>query len=67
MEVREGETLLTEGDGMLVEETGPVDYCQDEGEGVDDSDLEQLTYEGDPLLLQSDYEDEEGKLFDTIS
>ena len=47
--------------GEIVEESGPVDYCHD-GEGaLEDNDLEQLAYEGDPLLL-SDYEDEEGKL-----
>ena len=52
------------GDGELVEESGPVDYCEDEGEGtLDDSDLEQLTYDDDPLLLLSDYEEEgEAKL-----
>jgi hypothetical protein len=48
----------------IVEESGPVDYCHDEGEAtLEDNDLEQLAYEGDPLLLLSDYEEEEeGKL-----
>lgn len=47
-------------DGEIVEESGPVDYCGDEGEGtLEDNDLEQLAYEGDPLLLLSDYEEEE--------
>lgn len=45
--------------GQIVEESGPVDYCQDEGEGMNDAELEQLAYDGDPLLLLSDYEEEE--------
>ena len=50
---------IGEAEGVVVEESGPVDYCQDEGEGVNDTDLEQLAYDGDPLLLLSDYEEEE--------
>lgn len=59
-----GEALATGRDGQIVEESGPVDYCQDEGEAaMEDADLEQLAYDGDPLLLLSDFEEEEeGKL-----
>ena len=47
-----------EGDEVVVEESGPVEYCEDElEEGVDDQELEQLAYKDDPLL-HSDYEDE---------
>lgn len=42
---------------MIVEESGPVEYCEELEEGIGDHELEQLAYEGDPLL-QSDYEDE---------
>ena len=39
----------------VVEENGPVDYCLEDG--LDDRELEQLAYEGDPLL-QTEYDDE---------
>lgn len=45
-----------EADSGVVEESGPVEYVDDD-EGMDDHELEQLAYEGDPLL-HSDYEDE---------
>ena len=55
-----GEALGTKGDGEIVEESGPVDYCQDERDGtLEDTDLEQLAYDGDPLLVASDFEEEE--------
>ena len=44
---------------MVIEESGPVIYAEEddeEGEGVGDDDIEDLVYEGDPLL-NSDYED----------
>ena len=43
----------------MVEESGPVVYCdsEEEEEGLGDADIEELAYEGDPLLY-SDYEDE---------
>lgn len=44
----------------VVEETGPVEYVEEDEEGIGDDDMENLAYEGDPLL-NSDYED--GKLF----
>lgn len=44
----------------VVEETGPVEYVEEDEEGIGDDDMENLVYEGDPLL-NSDYED--GKLF----
>ncbi len=44
----------------VVEESGPVAYSEDEGEGeeggLDDEEMDGLAYEGDPLLI-SDYED----------
>ena len=58
-----GEALATECDGQIVEESGPVDYCQDEEEGaMEDAHLEQLAYDGDPLLLSDFEEEEEGRL-----
>ena len=39
----------------VIEENGPVEYLDDEG--VNDNELEQLAYEGDPLLHSED-EDE---------
>ena len=48
------------GMDVVVEESGPVKYCGDddlEELGMDDREMEQLAYEGDPLL-NSDYEDE---------
>lgn len=44
----------------VVEETGPVEYFEEDEEGIEDDDMENLAYEGDPLL-NSDYED--GKFF----
>ncbi len=41
--------------GEVIEESGPVEYC--EGEGLGDEDIEDLVYEDDPLLAHSDYED----------
>lgn len=46
---------------MVIEESGPVVYAEEEdeeGEGVGDDDIEDLVYEGDPLL-NSDYEDDD--------
>jgi hypothetical protein len=42
-----------------VEESGPVEYCDedDDGEGLDDEEMEELIYEDDPLLAHSDTED----------
>lgn len=42
-----------------VEESGPVVYSdgEDDEGGLRDADMEELAYEGDPLLY-SDYEDE---------
>ena len=38
------------GDGEVVaEESGPVQYYDDEEEGFDDKDMEELAYEDDPL------------------
>ena len=42
----------------VVEESGPVEYSDDEG--LDDEEMQELAYEGDPLL-PSDYEEEEGE------
>ena len=44
---------------QVVEECGPVQYEEGEGEdeGLDDEEMEELVYEEDPLL-HSDYEDE---------
>ena len=39
----------------LVEESGPVQYSEEDA--LDDEDIEQLAYDGDPLL-HSDCEDE---------
>ena len=50
------------GESEVVEESGPVVYRaeeEEEEEGYDDEELDELAYEGDPLL-QSD--DEEGEL-----
>ena len=46
-------------DPDVVEESGPVEYCDDdeEGEGLDDDEMEELIYEDDPLLAHSDTED----------
>lgn len=50
----------------VVEESGPVEYCEeedddeDEGEGLDDDEMEDLAYEDDPLLAHSDTEDYDG-------
>jgi len=43
----------------VIEESGPVQYCEEdaEEEGLDDEDMDELAYEGDPLL-NSDYEEE---------
>ena len=45
--------------GGVIEESGPVEYCEEEeeGEGLEDEDIEELIYEDDPLLAHSDYED----------
>ena len=43
-------------DDVIVEESGPVQYCEEE-EGLDDAEMEDLIYEDDPLLAQSDTED----------
>lgn len=42
---------------VMVEEMGPVEYCEEEGEGLDDEEMEDLIYENDPLLAHSDNED----------
>ena len=41
----------------VIEESGPVQYCEDVEEGLDDEDMDELAYDGDPLL-NSDYEEE---------
>ena len=44
----------------VVEESGPVDYVDEEEDyddgGIGDEEMDELAYEGDPLL-HSDYED----------
>lgn len=48
------------GEPETVEESGPVVYSEGEEEdeeGLGDADMDELAYEGDPLLY-SDYEDE---------
>lgn len=47
-------------DPNVVEETGPVEYCDDEEEevGLDDDEMEALVYEDDPLLAHSDCEED---------
>lgn len=42
---------------VVVEESGPVEYCEEEGEGLDDEEMDDLIYEDDPLLAHSDNED----------
>ena len=49
------------GECEVVEESGPVQYCEEEEEmeeeeGYGDEEMDELAYEGDPLL-QSDHED----------
>ena len=45
----------------VVEESGPVEYCEEEEEdGLDDDEIEDLAYEDDPLLAHSDTEDYDG-------
>ena len=47
------------GDGeVVVEESGPVQYYDDEEEGFDDKDMEELAYEDDPLE-HGGYDDED--------
>lgn len=60
-----GECEADSGLEVVVEETGPVQYVDDD-EGMDDHEIEQLAYEGDPLL-HSDYEDEGTTLYNVYS
>lgn len=64
---KETDATPAEGD-VLVVESGPVLYSDEEGEGLNedaneeglnDDEMKELAYEGDPLL-HSDYEDEGG-------
>lgn len=51
-------------DPDVMVESGPVKYCdaeeEEEGEGLDDEEMEELIYEDDPLLAHSDTEDYDG-------
>lgn len=47
----------------MIEDTGPIHHLEEEegeeGEGFDDKDLDDLMYDGDPLAVASDYEDDD--------
>ena len=44
-----GLLLAGHAEADVVEESGPVEYLEEE-EGLEDEDMEDLRYEGDPLL-----------------
>lgn len=59
------------GEPEVVEESGPVEYSDDdddeEEEGLDDEEMDELAYEGDPLL-DSDFEvEKDGELNDYLT
>ena len=50
-------TAAADSNPDVVEESGPVEYSDNE-DGLDDEEMQELAYEGDPLL-HSDYEEED--------
>ena len=52
-----GEPTAVAGNPDVVEESGPVEYSDEEEDGLDDEEMQELAYEGDPLL-HSDYEED---------